>query len=395
MMQPFPFVSLVSRVSPVSRRRHMHQWPTLVSIVFALLLVLSACGGGGAPTSSTTPTTPCQGTSLTLLSMVSYGADAAAAFQQQTGIPVHVIPYAEHYDTTSHFLPSDVIWPDTEIIAQNIDNQGLFLKWESPNIGAYTPLGARLVPADHAYYPTGLTTAAAIVYNLNHVPAAGLPTTWTDLEKPAYKNLVAETSLYYTSADYTAVTGIAQLLGGPDQGKQFLLGLKANGTVFPATDDATLQLVETGTRAFGIVQDSAYYLAKHQGQPLGILYPTAGVIALTTDLGVSAHSTNQACAKQFVNWVLSSAGQTVLTRHDPSDSETYFIPLIQGVTPVVSRQVDGIPFVAYNVVKWTPLALSFRLWVDANAQSEKSALSSLLHGGGTGCGANCILPPPP
>jgi len=128
------------------------------------------------------------------------------------------------------------------------------------------------------------------------------------------------------------VTCISQLLGGEDQGNQFLLNMKNNGAVFPATDQLTLQLVESGARDLGIVEDESYYLAQHQSQPLGIIYPASGVVGLTTDLGILARSTHQACAEQFVNWVLSPAGQSVITHHDPNDLQTYFIPLIQGVT---------------------------------------------------------------
>lgn len=377
--------------SRVSRRRHMRQWPIYLGMVFALLLILSACGGATGPTAGTTPTLPpgcAKNSSLTLVSAVGYGTDAAAAFHQQTGVPVRVIPFADHYDGAYQVGAWDVAWL-SELLVQKADNKGALLKWNSPNLGTYTSLGARLVPADHSYYPTGVSAAGVIVYNLNHVPAAGLPTTWTDLEKTAYKDEVAETSLFWSSTTYTTVTGISQLLGGPVQGTQFLLGLKTNGSVFPGDDALTLKLVESGAREFGIVQDSSYYLARHQGQPLGIIYPATGVVALTTNLGIAATSTRQACAEQFVNWVLSPAGQTVLTHHDPSDNETYFIPLIAGITPVVNRQTSGLHFVPYNVVKWAPLALAQRLWVDSHVQSAHAAVSQLLGGDGTRCSGNC------
>ncbi len=390
-MQKFPIGSLISRASPITRRRPMQQVSAFLGVLFALLLVLSACGGTTGPTAGATPTLPpgcTRSSSLTLVSAVGYGTDAAMAFHQQTGVPVRVIPFADHYDG-SNGAAWDVAWV-SQLLAQKGDNDRALLRWTSPNLGSYTSLGARLVPVDHSYYPTGVTAAEAIVYNLNHVPAAGLPATWTDLEKPAYKDEVAETSIFWSSTTYTTVTGISQLLGGPDQGLHFLLGLQANGAMFPGTDDLTLKLVESGAREFGIVQDSAYYLAKHQGQPLGIIYPTTGVVALTTNLAIRATSREQACAEQFVNWVLSPAGQAVLTHHDPTESETYFVPIIRGVTPLVSRQTTGIPFVPYNVVKWARLALAQRLWVNSHVQSAHTAVSPLLPGGdGSLCKDNC------
>jgi iron(III) transport system substrate-binding protein len=99
--------------------------------------------------------------------------------------------------------------------------------------------------------------------------------------------------------------------------------------------------VETGAREFGIVQDSIIFSAIKAGQPIGIIYPASGVVALPGVIGISAHGQHQACAQQFVNWVLSPAGQMVMTHHDPTDGDTYFIPVVAGVTPVVTRQLIG------------------------------------------------------
>ncbi len=386
-MQEFLIASLVSRAPLGSRRWLKQPWPILLGVLFALLLILSACGGAASPT-GTTPGAGACGSGLTLVSEVGFGADAATAFQHQTGIPMHVAQYYDlknrYPDQPSKWVPSswDVAWFDGQIEAQELDAKGQLLAWDSPSLKNYTALGASLVPTDHTSYPTGLTAAAVIVYNLTHVPAAGLPQDWSDLLKPAYKNLVAQTSPFATTAAYTAVTGIAQVLGGERQGKQYELALKANGAQFFETDTQTLTSVETGARALGIVQDASYYLARQQGQPLGIIYPASGVIALTSSLGIADYSAHPSCAEQFVNWVLSRAGQTVLTHHTATDAATYFIPLMQGVSPVVNRQINGIRFVPYHVVKWTPLALEFRMFFDRNIASI---------GGGCSCNECCIL----
>jgi len=98
------------------------------------------------------------------------------------------------------------------------------------------------------------------------------------------------------------------------------------------------------------------------GQPLGIIYPTSGVITLPGVIGISANGQHQACAKEFVNWILSPAGQTVMTHHDPKDGDTYFIPIINGVTPVVTRQITGINFVTLDVLKWAAVEAEFKQW---------------------------------
>lgn len=142
--------------------------------------------------------------------------------------------------------------------------------------------------------------------------------------------------------------------------------MKANGDKIFQTNDPSLSSVETGAREFAIIQDSAYYGAKQAGQPIGIIYPSSGVAALPSEIGIAAHGKHNACAEQFVNWLLSSAGQTVMTHHDPTDGDTYFIEIINGVTPVVSRQTTGINFVTLDVQKWAGVEAEYKQWFHDN-----------------------------
>lgn len=361
-----------------------HQWNkprlTIVSIVLFLLVCLSACGtastastgGTTAGTSGTASATTCdKATGFTLYSAQGYDSDAAKAFQQQTGIRTKLVD-----DSTGNLLAKisaegsnpqwDVAWFDGNVTMQTLADQNMLLKWHSPNTANITSQAQVYIPSDGTYYPTGLTTVGAIAYNTKHVPAAGLPTDWKDLLKPAYKNLVAMNDPAFSGPTYPLVAGVAQIMGGEDQGKQFFTQLKANGLKIFQTNDPTLNSVETGAREFGIVQDSAIYSAIKAGQPLGIIYPSSGVIALPSVVGISANGKHQGCAQQFVNWLLSTAGQSIMTHHDPTDGDTYFIPVIQGVTPVVTRKIDGINVVALDVPKWSGVEAELKQWFHSN-----------------------------
>ena len=342
-------------------------------VLICVSLFFAACGGTTTgSTSGSSPATTCsKSTGLTLYSAQGYDSDAAKGFTQQTGIKVNLVD-----DSTGNLLAKiaaegnnpqwDVAWFDGNVTMQTLDDQGALLKWNSSNIGNYNSLGTSVIPSDHAYYPTGVTAAGAIIYNTNHVPAAGLPKDWSDLLNPAYKNLVAENDPAFSGPAYPFIAGLAQVMGGETQGKTFFTSLKSNGDKIFQTNDPTLNSVETGAREFAIIQDSAYYAAKKAGQPLGIIYPTSGVAALPSEAGISAHAKHQACAEQFVNWLLSSGGQTVMTHHDPTDGDTYFMELINGVTPVVTRQTTGINFVSLDVPKWAGVEAEFKQWFHNN-----------------------------
>ncbi len=353
--------------------------PNVFFALICLVVFLSACGG----TSSTTTTTSTSGTSsataptcdkttgLTLYSAQGYDSDAAKAFQKQTGVTTKLVD-----DSTGNILAKiaaegsnpqwDVTWFDGNVTMQTLADQNMLLKWHSPNMSNLIDQAKSYVPSDGSYYPTGLTTVGAIAYNTKHIPAAGLPADWSDLLKPAYKNLVSMNDPAFSGPTYPLVAGLAQIMGGEDQGKQFFTQLKANGLKIFQTNDPTLNSVETGAREFGIVQDSAIYGAIKAGQPLNIIYPTSSVIGLPSVIGVSANGKHQGCAEQFVNWVLSSAGQAIMTHHDPTDGDTYFIPVVQGVTPVVSRKTDGINVINLDVPKWAGVEAELKQWFHSN-----------------------------
>lgn len=358
------------------RRERLVQKAMVFFSLLSIVAFLAACGSSTTTASSgssgsVSSTTCDKSTGFTLYSAQGYDSDSAKAFQQQTGITTKLVD-----DSTGNLLAKisaegnnaqwDAVWFDGNVTMQSLDDQGQLLKWSSPNIGNYTTLGTSVVPTDHTYYPTGITAAGVIVYNTKHIPAAGLPKDWKDLLNPAYKNLVAANDPAFSGPSYPFIAGVSQVLGGEDQGKAFFTGLKANGLKIFQTNDPTLNSVETGAREFAIIQDSAYYGAKQAGQPLGVIYPTSGVAALPSEIGVAAHGKHNACAEQFVNWLLSSAGQTVMTHHDPTDGDTYFIDIINGVTPVISRQTTGINFVTLDVQKWAGVEAEYKQWFHGN-----------------------------
>lgn len=347
------------------------------------MVLLAACGGpanGAASTSPAAvaaelPASQCnKSTGLTVYSAQGYDSDATKAFQVQTGITVNLVD-----DSTGPLLAKisaegtnpqwDVFWVDGNVTLQDLDNKGFLLKWKSNNIDNYNSQGKGLVPADYAYYPGGVTAAGAIVYNKSKAPST-LPSDWADLLKSQYKNMTALNDPAFSGPSFPMIAGVSQAMGGEQQGKDFFSKLKANGSAIFQTNDPTLSSVKTGSKSFAIVQDSAYYGAVAGGATtLGIIYPSSGVAALPSELGVAQNGAHQACAQQFVDWVISQAGQTAITHHDPTDGDTYFVNLITGVTPVVSRQTTGINWVSLDVPKWAGVEDEYKTWFHSNIVS--------------------------
>ncbi|MDB5077246.1 MAG: extracellular solute-binding protein, partial [Chloroflexi bacterium] len=267
--------------------------------------------------------------SLVLYSSQGYDSAMAKAFAKVSGTQVKLTD-----DSTGILLAKitaernnphwDVVWFDGDATMQSLNNQGMLLKWTPANLKNYTALGRSLVPADHAFYPTGVTAAGVIIYNTKHMTAAQAPKDWTDLLTSRFKNGVAENDPAYSGPAFPYISGQMLRQGGTNlaKGEAFFTKLKANGLKIFQTNDPTLNSVQTGARQIGIVQDSAYYAAAATGAPLGVVYPASGVTTLPGVVGINMHSKHLKQAEAFVNYILSQTGQNVMI-HDPNDSDAF------------------------------------------------------------------------
>jgi len=277
------------------------------------------------------------GGSLVLYSSQGYDQDTANLFQKQTGIKVLL-----HDDSTGNLLAKitaernnpqwDVAWFDGSVTMTALDQQGYLFHYMSPSLRNYTSFGRTFVPANHAFYPTGVTAAGAIVYNKKLIGNTSLPHSWADLAKPVYRNQLAENDPAFSGPAFPFIAGIMQEMGGISAGEQFFVHLKANGDKIFQTNDPTLHSVETGARKFGIVQDSAGYGGVAAGQSLGIIYPNPGVVSLPGVAAIDKNAPHRNAAERFITWLLTRAGgQSAMTHHDLKDGDSYFKPVIKGV----------------------------------------------------------------
>jgi len=321
---------------------------------------------------------PAASEAITLYSAQGYDITMGKAFAKMSGIQVNTVD-----DSTGNILAKiqaernnpkwDVVWFDGDATMQTLDNQGLLHKWTSPNIGNYTALGKGLIPSDHAFYPTGVTAAGVIVYSTRKLTAAQAPKDWSDLLKPQFKDQVAENDPAFSGPAFPLIAGMFQRLGGPKHnmapGYAYYTKLQANGLKIFQTNDPTIHSVETGAREIGIVQDSAYYAAKATGAPLGVVYARSGVTVLPGVIAINAQSRHLQAAESFVNYVLSQAGQNTMV-HDPGDSDSFYTPIIKGVSALPGRQTSGITWQPLNY-KWAAAqATAIKQWFHVNVVAK-------------------------
>jgi len=340
----------------------MHR--TRLSQLNALLVLTLGCAMTGLGLAQ--PAVSQAAESLVFYSAQGYDIPMGKAFSKASGVNVLTTD-----DSTGNILAKiaaernnphwDVAWFDGDATMQTLDNQGLLLKWVSPNSKNYTVLGRSLVPADHAYYPAGVTAAGVIVYNTRKLTPAQAPHDWSDLLKPAFKGKVAENDPAYSGPAFPLISGMMLRMGGLAKGEAYYKALKANGLHIFQTNDPTIHSVQTGANLVGIVQDSAYYAAMATKAPLGVVYPRSGVTVLPGVVAINAHSKHIKAAEAFVNYILSQAGQNVMI-HDPNDADSFFTPIITGVTALPGRQTTGITWQRLDTAWAASHATEVKTW---------------------------------
>lgn len=344
-----------------------HRVLRLVTVAATGVILASTFTGTRAVVGAT-PHHPSRGNgTVVLYAAMGYDQDTANLFQRQTGIKVLLTD-----DSTGNLLAKmtaernnpqwDLVWFDGAVTMTDLDQQGYLYHYTSPSLTNYTTFGRSFVPKNHAFYPTGVTAAGAVVYNKKLIGSTPLPKTWEALTKPLYQNDLAENDPAFSGPAFPFIAGIMQDLGGIKAGERYFSKLKANGDKIFQTNDPTLNSVVTGARKFGIVQDSAVYGAMKAGQPLGLIYPRPGVTTLPSVIGIDKNAPHLKLAERFVNWLLTrSGGQYAMTHHDLTDGDSYFKPLIKGVHGH-RRDPKGIHWIRLNDTYYAHHADQIKTW---------------------------------
>ncbi|QSO48073.1 ABC transporter substrate-binding protein [Alicyclobacillus mengziensis] len=308
---------------------------------------------------------------LVLYSAQGYDQAMADAFTNATGIKVKlddastgpIVSKIEAEKSNPHW---DVAWFDGPSTMQALDNQGLLLQnWTPNDISNYTAQGKSLVPSDHAYFPGGITAAAAIGVNTKLVPPSQYPKDWTDLLQPQWKGQVAMNDPAVSGPTFPFVAGMMQLKG-TQGGEQFFTQLKANGLKIFRTNGVTLKALLKGQVKAIMIQDSALTSAKAKGDPIHIIYPSSGVFTLPDVVAIDKNAPDMAAAKKFVEFVLSKQGQAVMLNPKNGGGDSYFNPIIQGEKPDPQRQQSGINWFAVNPVQAAKNETQIQSWFHDN-----------------------------
>ena len=261
-------------------------------------------------------------------------ADAASkAFTKKTGIPVNLVSLS-----TGELLGKvaaegnnpqfDVLWVEGSAVMSRLAQQGL-LKSEPGAVDKvdYTDLGRKLVPQSQSYFPISVSTTA-IAVNTKKIDPTKMPKSWADLEGLAGSVAAKDPNLsgpaFQWLAGYFQVAGI-------DQGKAELEKILTNKALsgIPSGESVNRTLI-SGDAAVAIQQDTSIYDLIAKGEPIQVVYPADGVVALPSSLGISTATKQEDAAKAYLQFVLSKEGQEAMLTTDGGDG--FFAPVIKGIS---------------------------------------------------------------
>lgn len=286
---------------------------------------------------------PAAAADLVLYDALDFAGHVAKAFEAKTGLTVDVVEPGSTGETLGKIAAEgnnpqfDIVWVDGSAVLQRmLENHVLQpIPASAYSAAKFTALGKTLIPASHAFLPTGASTTA-IEVDTKKVPADDTPQSWSDLQK--FAGSVAAKDPNFSGPAYQWLAGLFQT-DGVDAGKALLEKVLTNKTISGLSSGGKInKAVLTGDAKVGINQDSSIFAKIAEGEPVVAVYPKEGSVALPEGLGIAVNSKHMAAVDKFIAYVTSPEGQAAM--QDGTDTDYYFMPIIAGVKAKPGRRTD-------------------------------------------------------
>jgi iron(III) transport system substrate-binding protein len=170
------------------------------------------------------------------------------------------------------------------------------------------------------------------------------PTSFGDLTKPAFLNLVQMGSPLESGTMFSAVAILDKRYGW-----NFFEALKKNKVAASGGNSTVIQKVESGEKKIGIVLLENALASQKRGSPIDIVYPTDGAILIPSTQVVLKSSPHQKEAAEFSDFIASKEGQSLL-RNGYMYSVRNDVPAPEGALPLAN--------INKNTQEWTEQVVS-------------------------------------
>jgi iron(III) transport system substrate-binding protein len=262
--------------------------------------------------------------------------EIAPAFTDETGIAVELrngsdAEMAAQLAQEGDASPADVFLTENSPAMSSVERAGLFAPLDQE---ALDPIPEQFRPTSRLW--TGFASrSTALVYNTSMIEESDLPDSLLDLADPKWKGQI---SFSPTGADFQAIVSAVLHLEGEDATRDWLAGIKANGTVYDG-NNVVLESVNAGESAIGIIYH--YYWYRDQEESGEVSDNTRlhffgnqdpGAFVSVSGAGVLKSAEHPDEAQQFVAYLTSKEGQQKLA--DSYALEYPLNPAVQLADPV-------------------------------------------------------------
>jgi iron(III) transport system substrate-binding protein len=315
----------------------------IIVIGLAAASVVLACDGSQSSPSAVPTQAPSGGASGTLIVYSGRSEELIGPlverFRVATGVEVKV-NYAGSTDLAATILeegaasPADVFFSQDAGALGAVAAGGYLAALPEATLGA---VDARFASTDGLWVGTS-GRARVVAYDSRSLSEADLPSTIDGFTDPAWTGRIAWAP---TNASFQSFVTAYRVLRGDDAARSWLEGVLATDPKVYDGNDAIIAAIAAGEAEVGFVN---HYYALQQAAEQGADFPVhdhflaggdPGSLVNVAGVGILATSKNPAAAQAFVDFLLSTDGQTFFA------TETFEYPLVAGVPGP-----DGVPALA-------------------------------------------------
>ncbi len=186
----------------------------------------------------------------------------------------------------------------------DLQRKGGYLQYESPELPAYR---ADFKSKPEGFWAWGSLIVAGIAYNPALVPAAEVPTNWTDMALPRWDG-VMNLKLSTSGLQHGTWYRLRQLYGNDYWPKVADNKPRAFDSYVQQYD----RMVNGQDKVVHTAQYSGYLQFKAKGAKLGFVFPKDGLFVGQQIYGVIADAPHPEAAKLFYDWAMGKPGQIAI-----------------------------------------------------------------------------------
>ena len=239
--------------------------------------------------------------------------ELAPAFTEETGIEVELrngkdLELSNQLVQEGDASPADVFLTENSPAMSQVEAAGLFAELPEDLV---SPIPAQYRPTS-GLWAGFVARSTVLVYNTDAVRPDELPASILELAEPEWEGRI---SFSPTGADFQAIVAGMLDLEGEQATRDWLEGIKANGTVYDG-NNVVLEAVDSGESDVGIIYHYYWYRDLAEGGDVSddseLYYfgnQDPGAFVSVSGAGVLASSDRKDDAERFIEFLVGEQGQ--------------------------------------------------------------------------------------